>query len=105
MLEAGIRVCHTLITINRIWAVIWPHSYRQNHNTWTACLICVGGWVYVHVNLLPGYVLDILYYRLPLVVNTCYLNTDAQWQWLLAMQVLVYAMALFIMVGSYPIIW
>ncbi|OQV23701.1 hypothetical protein BV898_02437 [Hypsibius exemplaris] len=105
MLEAGIRVCHTLITVNRLWAVIWPHSYQQNHRKWTAYLICLGGWVYVHLNLLPGYILDILYYRLPLLVNTCYLNTDAQWQWLLAMQVLVYGMALFVMVGSYPVIW
>jgi 7 transmembrane receptor (rhodopsin family) len=103
--EAGIRNCHTLISINRIWAVFWPHSYRQYHKKRVACLLCLAGWLEVQFIILPGFILDALYYRSPLIVNPCFLNAMVQWDWSVAIQFTVYNMGLYLMWLSYPIIW
>ncbi|XP_055353306.1 uncharacterized protein LOC129599178 [Paramacrobiotus metropolitanus] len=56
---------HVLISINRAWALYWPVSYKNNHTSTVAWLLCFGMVVYVHVCQLPGLVMDALYYRMP----------------------------------------
>ena len=68
---------HLMIALNRLWAVTLPVSYRQNHKKSMAVTICVATWVFVHVCLVPGLVLDALYHRLPEDINGCAVNTDA----------------------------
>ncbi|OQV24622.1 hypothetical protein BV898_01681 [Hypsibius exemplaris] len=96
---------HALITTNRIWAILWPHSYRQTHSRRVAFLVCFGGFLYVHIIDLPGFILDLLYYRLPLVTHVCFLNYNAQPEWSLAAQLLCYDIFLFVVLFAYPIIW
>ena len=67
---------HALIALNRLWAVTFPVSYRHHHKKSAAVLVCVAMWIFVHVCLLPGLVLDALYYRLPEETNGCMVNTD-----------------------------
>jgi 7 transmembrane receptor (rhodopsin family) len=105
ILEAAVRMSHALITINRIWAIFWPFSYRVNHSGKTACLVCLAGLSYILVNLLPGLILDSMYYRPPLLINKCEFNGRAQWSFVLATQFSVYNLTTLVVVGSYPIIW
>lgn len=46
VVEAGIRTSHVLITVNRIWAVIWPHGYRTFHRKSVACLVKPPNYTY-----------------------------------------------------------
>ncbi|XP_055349949.1 uncharacterized protein LOC129596639 [Paramacrobiotus metropolitanus] len=70
---------HVLITVNRLWALTFPLSYRNRHTTKLACLLSVGMVAYVHIVCLPLFLLDELYYRLPPEGEAgCQLNTDKQ---------------------------
>lgn len=66
---------HILIASNRLWAMWGPISYRHYHKERLAIYLCLGMIVYVHVMCLPGYVLDAVHYRLPIMENGCNLNT------------------------------
>ena len=74
--QSAMCSAHALIALNRLWAVTFPISYRQHHKN-TAVTVCVAMWIFVHVCLLPGLVLDALFYRLPEETNGCLINSDA----------------------------
>lgn len=65
---------HILISINRIWAISFPISYSRYHTKKVAVLLCALMVLYVHAVALYGYMMDALYYRLPLKENGCNLN-------------------------------
>lgn len=58
---------HVLITINRIWAISYPISYRNYHNKKTAKILCVSAWTWVHIINLPGLGIAV-YYRRPIEI-------------------------------------
>ncbi|OQV25596.1 hypothetical protein BV898_00532 [Hypsibius exemplaris] len=101
--SAAVRNTHSLISLNRMWAVFMPISYRERHTRAIATALCLGTWVYVHIFLLPGLVLDSVVYRLD--GDSCQLNTTAQRDWALPSQVVVYNSSVFIIGISYPLIW
>ena len=68
-----------------------------------AVCLCVVSWVYVHIFLLPGLVMDDLVYRLD--DGTCNVNTTAQRSWGIPTQFVVYNTSVFIVAISYPVIW
>ncbi|XP_055335696.1 alpha-2B adrenergic receptor-like [Paramacrobiotus metropolitanus] len=86
---------HILITINRIWAVTFPHSYRQHHTQKNALILVVLIWVCVHAVTLPGVVMDAVLYRLPVEKNGCALNMTA-------MPFLIYAIPNGFIIVAYP---
>lgn len=102
---AGITMhTHLLITVNRIWAISFPHSYRIHHNKKVAMLICAGMVSYVHMVCLPGFIMDTLYYRLPIETNGCYLNFESQIIWATTIQFVIYDFPIVFMVAAYPYI-
>lgn len=109
VLESGIRVLHSLITLNRVWAIFWPLSYRRHHKVRTVYQICAFAWLFVLANVLPGLLLDYSYYRLPTVINgtavPCGLNTRAQWSWVLTTQLEFSDLTTLVMIVAYPVIW
>ncbi|XP_055342564.1 5-hydroxytryptamine receptor 1B-like [Paramacrobiotus metropolitanus] len=56
---------HVLISLNRVWAVTFPVSYRQRHTRRLAVYICLGTVAYVHFLNLPPYLVDTLKYYPP----------------------------------------
>ncbi|XP_055356459.1 5-hydroxytryptamine receptor 6-like [Paramacrobiotus metropolitanus] len=42
VLDSVTKHMHVLITVNRLWALTFPLSYRNQHNTKVACLLTVG---------------------------------------------------------------
>ncbi|XP_055342562.1 5-hydroxytryptamine receptor 1B-like [Paramacrobiotus metropolitanus] len=53
---------HVLISLNRVWAVTFPISYRERHTKRLAVYICLGAIVYVHVLNFPPFLVDSLLY-------------------------------------------
>lgn len=73
---AAVRNTHSMISLNRVWALFWPLSYRRVHTKVLAIWLCIGTWTYVHAWLLPGLLLDDLYYRFDRD-GSCQVNTTA----------------------------
>ncbi|OWA50759.1 hypothetical protein BV898_15265 [Hypsibius exemplaris] len=103
--QAGMINSHLLITINRIWAVTFPHSYRLRHTGRVALLSVAGMWICLHCALLPGIILDAMYYRLPEDRTGCMINTnDTLGGWSMAVQIVIYDVPDAIILLAYPII-
>ncbi|XP_055351789.1 type-1 angiotensin II receptor B-like [Paramacrobiotus metropolitanus] len=52
-LMAVLVYSHLAITLNRLWAVLHPHSYRQRHTLQLAVGICCLIWIVVHLCAVP----------------------------------------------------
>ena len=100
--SAAVRNTHAMISLNRIWALFWPLSYRHAHTKITAIWLCAGTWIYVHVWLCPGLLLDDLYYRMD--EDRCEVNTAALHDWALPTQIVVHDFAVLIVGLTYPVI-
>ncbi|XP_055349538.1 G-protein coupled receptor 183-like [Paramacrobiotus metropolitanus] len=99
--------CHVLITSNRVWAIIFPLSYRQHHSTRTAVFLCVLTWLSTCVVLLPGLLMDALYFRETGDNVTCLMDPKAHpslYQWSMATQILLYVLPIGILVAAYLLI-
>ncbi|XP_055355783.1 rhodopsin-like [Paramacrobiotus metropolitanus] len=95
---------HLLITLNRAWALFWPLSYRNYHSTTVAWWLCGGTVFYLHVLLLPGIILDAVYYRVP-ADKDCWLDSSRQFAWATFTSWWVFvAPKLFIPI-CYPFLW
>ncbi|XP_055349163.1 alpha-2B adrenergic receptor-like [Paramacrobiotus metropolitanus] len=103
-ISGGIMISHVLITTNRIWAICFPFSYKHFHTKKLAMGVCVGMWCYVHILILPGLIMDGLYYRPPLDIMGCSINLGTQKEWSEAVHWLIYNLAEIIVVFAYPVI-
>ncbi|OQV25594.1 hypothetical protein BV898_00530 [Hypsibius exemplaris] len=101
--SAAVRNTHSVISLNRIWALYMPIWYKQYHTKAVAIWLCLGSWVYVHIFLLPGLVMDDLTYRLD--DGTCQVNTTAQRDWALPTQIVLYNSSVIVACTTYPLIW
>ncbi|XP_055352487.1 uncharacterized protein LOC129598546 [Paramacrobiotus metropolitanus] len=63
MIQSATCNAHLLITLNRLWAILFPHSYRTHQKVSVFVAICMAKWIFVHVIMLPGLISDGLYYR------------------------------------------
>lgn len=105
--KALMMQCHVLITLNRVWAIAYPISYQRYHSKRAVILVIGCEWLFVHILLLPGILVDGLKFRGPADNIHCLLNTDVSQQkdWNTAIQVILYIAPVFIVVLSYPFIW
>ena len=98
MFAGVVRNAHTLISLNRVWALFWPIGYKNYHTKVTAGCFSAGSWVYVNVVLLPGLIPDALYYRPD--DGSCAVNLGAQPGWGYAAQ-FVFNSTLFVIIVSF----
>ncbi|XP_055356457.1 5-hydroxytryptamine receptor 6-like [Paramacrobiotus metropolitanus] len=102
---AGVAMhMHVLITVNRLWALTFPLSYRNRHNTKVACLLAVGMVAYVHIVCFPIFLIDELYYRPAPGEFGCYLNAAEQTVYALATDMVAFNLPVVIVLFSYPYI-
>ncbi|XP_055349786.1 thyrotropin-releasing hormone receptor-like [Paramacrobiotus metropolitanus] len=83
VISSAITHSHMLITVNRIWAVTFPVSYRSHHTKAVAFAICLATWIYINALLLPELIRDAMYYRFLLDIPYCLVNSSqsrTQWQ-------------------------
>ncbi|XP_055351794.1 C3a anaphylatoxin chemotactic receptor-like [Paramacrobiotus metropolitanus] len=52
-LMAVLVYSHLAITLNRLWAVVHPHSYRKRHTLRLAVGVCCSIWIVVHLCAVP----------------------------------------------------
>ncbi|XP_055345039.1 N-arachidonyl glycine receptor-like [Paramacrobiotus metropolitanus] len=95
-----------LVTVNRVWAVTWPHLYRTHHTARCAVLTCTAMWMVIHAICVPYLILDSWWDLLPGSLYGCFFNSEAH---LLYTQIIEISMAdfpaLFIIV-TYPyLLW
>ncbi|OWA54311.1 hypothetical protein BV898_18719 [Hypsibius exemplaris] len=102
--QAGMINAHALITINRLWAVLWPIHYRRNHTRRTAIVLCIITWIYISAFKLAVLIPDALYYRRPELIYGCSLNRLVQMPLLTAHQIVVYDLPGALMIVAYPFI-
>lgn len=103
--QAFILQMHVAITVNRIWAMFWPVSYRNGHSRKVSICFCTAIFVYAHVFVIPFVVIDELLYRLPPSLYGCFINSDQQWTYAVVLQFVVYDLAFAVIVGAYPFLW
>lgn len=94
---------HSLITINRIWALWLPASYRCHHNTKVAVFLCITSCVYVHLITLPGLLIDQISYTAFKDFKTCELNAE-QIAWTTVTMLLIYDLPIFFIISAYPLL-
>ena len=95
---------HALITVNRLWAVLYPVHYRENHTRRVAIILCTVMWVYVTAFKLAVLIPDALYYRRPEATFQCALNRLQQMPLITAHQIIVYDVPTLLMILAYPIV-
>ncbi|XP_055348560.1 alpha-2 adrenergic receptor-like [Paramacrobiotus metropolitanus] len=96
---------HVLITLNRLWAIYFPVSYKNIHSERVAVLMCAGVALYCHVICLPVVVMDLMYYHLPEKQYGCLLNATAQSTFTSVVAVISQFIPVVIVVGAYPFLW
>ncbi|XP_055337920.1 substance-P receptor-like [Paramacrobiotus metropolitanus] len=79
---------HFLITINRLWALTFPLSYRNRHSSAIAWLLSAGIVAYVHMTPEFG----------------CYLDTAKQGLYAAVVNQLAFTLPAVVVVASYPYI-
>ncbi|XP_055341967.1 5-hydroxytryptamine receptor 1B-like [Paramacrobiotus metropolitanus] len=94
---------HLLVSLSRAWALFGPMSYRSHHTRRLAVMFCVGMVLYVHILLLPGIILDAVYYRLP-VENGCWVNNSRQMVWSTFTTVVVFDIPKLFIPVCYPVL-
>lgn len=93
---------HLLITLNRVWTTTIAAPDMPTRRS--ALISCISICAYVHIVLLPGCILDALYYR-PTWQTFCYLNGAAQPGWSKTILILAFFLPEAIILGAYPYIW
>ena len=103
---------HVLIAINRVWAVLAPHSYRERHQTpHMAIGLCVAMYAIVHSICLPLWLQDWLYYRAPIrpdaarMKQQCLMNTSAQPTLLVVCKIIYNGPNVVMVVATLIILW
>ncbi|XP_055335699.1 chemerin-like receptor 2 [Paramacrobiotus metropolitanus] len=90
---------HVLISVNRVWALYFPISYRRHHTVKTACWIILTVIVYVHLMCLPGVILDAVYNNMP--SKLCRLDRSMLRAWVKVVMIVVYDLPVLLMIGCY----
>ncbi|GAV04714.1 hypothetical protein RvY_14949 [Ramazzottius varieornatus] len=104
VLTGSMCIAHGTIALNRLWAVTFPVSYRRHHKKRFALAVIATLWISLHIIVIPGLVLDALWYRLPMETNGCNINTDAPQAWLWFAQLVIMDSPVVIVIAVYPII-
>ncbi|XP_055341966.1 muscarinic acetylcholine receptor gar-3-like [Paramacrobiotus metropolitanus] len=101
---SGVAVhLHLLVSLSRAWALFRPISYRNHHTIRVAIAFCVGAVLYVHILVLPGFILDAVYYRVP-VENGCWIDASRQTVWMTFVTVVVYDLPKLFIPVCYPVL-
>lgn len=91
---------HVLISLNRVWAVTFPYSYRRHHSRKTALFLCACMCVYVHLILLPNFVINMAAMKSPMEIYGCQEQSHPH----KVHQIMIFVLAQTIVIASYPYI-
>ncbi|XP_055353245.1 5-hydroxytryptamine receptor 1E-like [Paramacrobiotus metropolitanus] len=92
-----------LITLNRIWAIFHPFSYRMMHTTRMAIFACTFLWAFIHIFGIPLIVTNVTWYRLPGTFY-CAINEAAQPVTVHAFEIIMLDVTMCIIYAAYPLL-
>ncbi|XP_055336585.1 tyramine receptor Ser-2-like [Paramacrobiotus metropolitanus] len=102
IINAEMIHAHALISINRIWAVTFPISYKYRHTKVTAIAICVANWIYVNALLLPQIIRDAVWYRELQITPFCFLHVKPQYSLIVFTEFWCYVVPAVVIAGAFP---
>ncbi|GAU91571.1 hypothetical protein RvY_03799 [Ramazzottius varieornatus] len=94
---------HMLISLNRLWAICFPHHYRTHHTKRLAVSLCTATCLYAHVWTLIGLIPDALYYRTE-NERECSVNVELQPLWSALYLFTLYTFPEVVVIVVYPVI-
>ncbi|GAU97179.1 hypothetical protein RvY_08522 [Ramazzottius varieornatus] len=94
---------HLLIAVNRFWAVAYRNHHRFNSLKRPA-LACLAMWIYVHIWLLPGPIIDSTTERTNAEQFHCRSTAQSPRLWLVISLIVVYDIPLLLTFLAYPFI-
>jgi hypothetical protein len=98
------RYGHVLITLNRLWAVTFPLSYKKGHTQLCARCLVVFSWILVHAVCLPALVRGRQRLGLAPADPDCLIDRDLQLTYLIIMELMAFSLPeLFIIVAYFYI--
>ncbi|XP_055352054.1 allatostatin-A receptor-like [Paramacrobiotus metropolitanus] len=100
---SGIRYGHVIITLNRLWAVMYPLHYKRHHTLMVANASIVVSWVLAHAVHLPV----IIPGRMWLLEGEerCVLNVGFQKRAAIAVEVMGFTAAEGVIICLCPVVW
>lgn len=94
---------HLILTLNRLWAVTFPITFRNYHSVkfavGTICILLL----YIHGWFIPAYLQDAMFYRED-NASYCFINQEAQPLWTFWSNNILYNLPSLIIIFSYPYI-
>ncbi|OQV23335.1 hypothetical protein BV898_02783 [Hypsibius exemplaris] len=72
----GMIQTHTIMALNRAWAIVHPVSYRRFNSARLSVAVCFGMWVYDHAAMGTLTVLDTIWYRRDVALYGCFYNNS-----------------------------
>ncbi|OWA50865.1 hypothetical protein BV898_15368 [Hypsibius exemplaris] len=108
VLAMGMVNTHAIMAANRVWAIIFPVSYRTHHSRKFAMLTCLVMWTYVHI-FDGGYMISAvigLYYRLTLLKLSGCLSKPSPMvlAWAKTNNLVVFALPVLLVIVSFPVV-
>ncbi|OWA50869.1 hypothetical protein BV898_15372 [Hypsibius exemplaris] len=99
---------HAIMAANRMWAILFPVSYRSHHSRKLALITCLVAWVYVHI-VEGGFVviaiLDMYYLQTDLKKFGCKIRpSQAVLDWATVSDLLVFAIPVVFVIVSFPVV-
>ena len=104
MIQAAMCNAHSMIALNRLWAITFPYSYRRKHTKRLAISICVAVWLYLQACLLPGILINTRYYDVPMETSECEVKTTKQRTWSCIVQAIAFDLPTLVVFSVYPIV-
>ena len=104
--QSLINFAHFLRALNRVWAVTFPFSYRTDHTTKFAVVLCISVWLIIHSCQIPTTVLTSVIK--PVSDNASSLHCTIEpamaeaWSWIT--EVVLYEVPLVLVLISYPVV-
>ncbi|GAV03726.1 hypothetical protein RvY_14114 [Ramazzottius varieornatus] len=96
---------HFLIALYRLWAIVFPISYRNHHSTKLAIVLCSTTWLVLNVTNIPvAIVTSVL---VPGKINgtlKCDVDTDAMGIWYPITQLFLFDTPICVVLLTYPVV-
>ena len=100
--EGIVGNAHFLICVNRIWALFFPHHYRNHNNKRVTLVLCASLWIATVILVLPWAALNEQHLTEPIIV--CRVQTYDQYGFSILVMILFVSPTAFIM-AMYPILY
>ncbi|GAV06829.1 hypothetical protein RvY_16750 [Ramazzottius varieornatus] len=100
--EGIVGNAHFLISVNRTWALFFPHHYRTRNSKGVTLFLCAGVWIATVILVLPWAILNEQHLVEPIIV--CRVQTYDQFGFSILVMVLFVSPTTFILV-IYPLLY